>query len=461
MKGDVSRDTFDSGKGYSRVLQQQGRVVLDADLNEAGAIRLHRERMVLADIIGPHGGPAGVLGFAIKPQTRRGRVYDLHIGRGRYYVDGILCQNDPGDACGAPTPSVTYRDQPHRPRWAGHDPHLPEPPLLVYLDVWERHITYIQDPEIREPALGGPDTATRSQVIWQVKVWPLPDRATGDEQAWSAFQASRGTGSHFNPGCIRAEIGIASGSSPGAVVPGEPRFLGPEDHLYRVEVHRADPGRQVLAFKWSRDNGSVVYPVATVEGARVTLAPWASEDAIRLQAGDWIEIEDDGYALAGPEDAPAAGRTLWQVAHVEQATRQVRLAAAPPGTLGRDPGQHPLLRKWDQRAGEGHPLVGGAIEVALAEEGWHDLEYGLRIQFQKRGDYRPGYYWQIPARSGSGALLWPQALDPATGERVSRFRPPRGVFHHYAPLAILTGDGQVIDCRRAFQPLATPVSGRG
>ncbi len=41
---------------------------------------------------------------------------------------------------------------------------------LVYLDVWERHITALEDDYIREKALGGPDTATRTQVVWQVKI---------------------------------------------------------------------------------------------------------------------------------------------------------------------------------------------------------------------------------------------------------------------------------------------------
>jgi hypothetical protein len=457
MKGDISRDSFDPGKGYSRVLQQQGRVTLDADLNESQAIYLHRERTVLADIIGPHGGPAGALGFAIRPHMRRGRVYDLHIGPGRYYVDGILCRNEPGNACGAQTSFVSYRNQPYRPHPARRSNDLLECPLLVYLDVWERHITYIEDPEIREPALGGADTATRSQVIWQVKLWPLPERWVEGAQAWPVFQAWRRIGPDFRIGCMRADVARPSGSGAGTVAPASPRFLGPENHLYRVEVHRVHPDRQELAFKWSRDNGSVAYPVSAVEGALVTLAPWASEDAIRLQAGDWVEIEDDRYALLGPEQVVVTEETLFRVAHVEPSTRQVRLQKAPPAAFGQNLDEHPLLRRWDQKGNEEQALVGGAVEVRLAEEGWHDLEYGVRIQFQATGEYQPGYYWQVPARYDSGTLLWPRTLDPESGEPVSQFRPPPGVHHHYAPLAIVTHDGEVVDCRRVFQPLAEAV----
>ena len=63
MKGDFSRDTFDRHHHFSRVLMQQGRVLLDADWNEQTAIVLHYLRTLAADIIGPRGGPGD--GFKI------------------------------------------------------------------------------------------------------------------------------------------------------------------------------------------------------------------------------------------------------------------------------------------------------------------------------------------------------------------------------------------------------------
>ena len=82
---------------------------------------------------------------------------DFAIGTGRYYVDGVLCENES---------YVKYTGQPCLPNL---EPTGDER-SLVYLDVWERHITSIEDPDIREVALGGPDTATRAKVVWQVKV---------------------------------------------------------------------------------------------------------------------------------------------------------------------------------------------------------------------------------------------------------------------------------------------------
>ena len=50
---------------------------------------------------------------------------------------------------------------------------LPESggPHLVYLDVWEREVTYVEDPDLVENAVGV-DTTSRLQTAWQVRVLP-------------------------------------------------------------------------------------------------------------------------------------------------------------------------------------------------------------------------------------------------------------------------------------------------
>jgi len=40
MKADLTRDTFNPAKHYSRVMMQQGRVAVDADWNEQASILL-------------------------------------------------------------------------------------------------------------------------------------------------------------------------------------------------------------------------------------------------------------------------------------------------------------------------------------------------------------------------------------------------------------------------------------
>lgn len=165
MKGDYSRDTFDSRKHYRRVLMQQGRVQLDADWNEQVANLLHYVQSLARDVIGPYGaagdGPAFMIGADPNPPDKT-KFTDFSIGQGRYYVDGILCELNE---------RTSYYQQPDYPLDPTSDnDKLPEPPFLVYLDVWERHITTVEDPHIHEVALGEADTAARTQVVCQVKV---------------------------------------------------------------------------------------------------------------------------------------------------------------------------------------------------------------------------------------------------------------------------------------------------
>jgi hypothetical protein len=163
MKGDFSRLTFDPDKHYSGVLQQQGRVLLDADWNEERAIDDYRRAILGQDAIGPCGAPNYAPGF----ELTIGANGKLVIGKGHYYVDGILAEN------GA---DVTYDAQPDFPSPPAIDQLLAAAntaTAICYLDIWQRHITPLDDPHILEQALGGVDTTTRLKTIWQVKFLPV------------------------------------------------------------------------------------------------------------------------------------------------------------------------------------------------------------------------------------------------------------------------------------------------
>ena len=99
MKGDFSRLRFSPNKNYTSVLEQQGRVSLDADANEQCAINDYLRTTETVDVVGAVGGPVHDEGFEISV------VGDtIRIGKGRYYVEGILCEN---------AEPVFYADQPY------------------------------------------------------------------------------------------------------------------------------------------------------------------------------------------------------------------------------------------------------------------------------------------------------------------------------------------------------------
>src|SRR5439155_8984987 len=146
MNGDFTRLTFRPDRHYSSVRLQQGRVVLDADWNEQVDIGAHRDRTATRDVVGPCGAPLHDAGFALRPQAGTTDTWSGVIGAGRYYVDGTLCENEA---------DTLFGDQPDQPGAA-----LPSQTgtYVAYLDVWQRHLTALDQPNLREVALGGPDT---------------------------------------------------------------------------------------------------------------------------------------------------------------------------------------------------------------------------------------------------------------------------------------------------------------
>lgn len=474
MKGDFTRDTFDSAKHFSRVLMQQGRVQLDADWNEQAAILLRYLRSLAADLIGPHGGPKDNCGFEIIPDNTN----DFNIGHGRYYVNGILGENE--------------EQLPYTAQW--DDPLPDEKKLqnnqtyLVYLDVWERHITYIQDDSIREVALGGPDTATRAKVVWQVNVSQLENgtNCTGIEASWYDLLKKR---QPENRGKLKARAKLTEDTdlTDPCITPPEARYRGAENQLYRVEIHRSgnawdneDSGKADAAtFKWSRDNGSVVFPIRNIatggatDTTTITLEHLGRDTRFSLQEGDWVEIVDDDYVLQGRAEP------LLKVTVVDRVKIQVTLESTPSCEVGQGLTKHPLLRRWDHKGWDhkaGDPSKGG-LELqdgaAIIKEGtddnaWLNLEDGVQICFkpvppnngnEEKHLYRTGDYWLIPARTATGDVEWPQVSDDGP-----QAVPPDGVEHHYAPLAIISidgdGDGSVSvkdDCRNEIEPCGKPI----
>src|SRR6267378_1289771 len=421
MGGDFSRNTFDPSKHFSRVLMQQGRVQLDADFNEQPAILLHRLRLLARDLVGRHAGPADLPdSFEIAAINVSGANVprDFSIAPGRYYVEGILCENDAAaQYTSQPSFPVDDRDDPVALR----DSHN----YLVYLDAWERDVTYMEDPSIRDVALGGPDTSTRARVTWQVRVSELTseqarNQAASGEALLDEFLRSAGLDSITDP-----MLSVRASPDTG--------YTGLENQLYRVEVHGAGTAADVEAedegtatFKWSRDNGSVVFHIEEITGSELRLSDPAGTLNARLQVGDWVEVVDDARELRG------RALPLLQVTEIREGDRLVRLSDNVPRGVGGERALHPYIRRWDQRAEVGED---GTLPVVATEpDSWIEVEDGVQIKFSASGNYRTGDFWMIPARIATGGVEWPG--DPSR----PRFVTPHGIPHYYAPLAKLNID---------------------
>ncbi len=469
MQGDISRASFDPLHHFTRVLAQQGRVPTDADWNEQVAISRHHLRTVVADLLGPHAGPADACGFALvsdpavvptltddlgRPLSAE-RVAaldaklaggDLLIGQGRYYVHGLLAECDSW---------LTYGEQVGYP----FDDHSTiealrgQGAVLVYLDVWERHVAADEQPEILEVALGGSDTTTRAELAWQVRV------AGGDAPTCGDVA---GLVRDRHP-LLRARArGV--GSAPDLTPPGA-GYRGAENRLYRVEIHRGGHAAPVgsepagATFTWSRDNGSTSFAVvghSVLNGLVVLQLRSPRHDlGTALGPGDLVELVDDASTMRGVR-AP-----ILTVETIDIEVGSVVLTGAADAT-GSRPELHPILRRWDHGASDVALADDGAVivqQATLDDDLWIDLEDGVSVQFPAptpgaaAADYRAGDYWLVPARTATADVIWPS--ETVDGQLTALPRLPDGVIHYLAPLAVasLAADGSWTldsDCRRRF-----------
>lgn len=492
MSGDYSKDSFDALRDYAGVFLQQGRPVLDSDWNEMVAIFERRMRAGTVDTIGravvPRETPRGF-------EVRFGEG-GLEIGEGHFYLDGVLYQNHgranffgtdpaapdpvfdrarPATEAGFPDPEgvldemisppsgdyIRYDDQPYWPTPAP----LPDAGThLAYLVGWQRQVTPIQAPELLDPALGGVDTTTRLQSVWQVRVLPnvgtAATCATADENlpGWRELTA---------PSTARLTtdtVDIEDPEDPCLVPPTE-GYTGLENQFYRVEIHaRRDPdgdgdGQGAWGFKFSRENASVLSSVEAIaaDGESVTVGRIGRDEVLRFAPGDWVEITDDVR-----EFNHRSGQML-RIADVDPETREIEFetAIAPdliPTGVGDNTlaARHTRLIRWDQR---------GVIRLA-DETVWVDLdadgsdglipvpadgrpvvlESGITVSFGTApgpGTYREMDHWRFWARTA--------------GTQIQRLReaPPDGVQRHYARLGVINPNGGVEDCRIFWPPLFT------
>jgi hypothetical protein len=510
MKGDFSGDRFDSRKHFNRVLKQQGRVDLDADWNEQVAIWQHQLRTLIVDLCGPYGGPRDHCGFGIVdwnalPPAEQERLQkaglkpelgDFLVDAGRYYVDGLLVENE--------EPLLYVR----QPDWQGPKMAVGKV-YLAYLDVWERHITYIEDDSIREKALGGPDTTTRVKVTWQVKLLDTNPGADGD---------GRGTGG------ARAQIAALEAKLQGlqAQLEAEQQKERPNSRtVTRLNRDIPEVQGQIEALRASAEQPDEVLPAAEQTACDALLNPLRERQLGRMRARvEPVEVADDPCVLPPESRYRGLENHLYRVeVHRSSDNTQgkppsfkwsrengsvvtrwlgtegtlVRVASArgfeaghwveltddrdelqgEPGRLARvvtvegntltieaapawsSAMKNPKVRRWDQQANDEVTLDEGAIPLVpgTGEQGWVEIEDGIEVQFTA-GLYRTGDYWLIPARVVTGDIEWPTDND---GE--PHALPPHGIQHHYAPLARVqaTANDPFMsiqeDCRCRFAPL--------
>lgn len=312
---------------------------------------------------------------------------------GRMYVGGYPC--------------IQINDVLYSQQADPNDPPLKEPSTgirtdTVYLDVWTEPVTYVDDPEIRELALGGPDTSTRLRARHRVRVNQGGDLPAGD---------GRGLGT------------LATAGS----------YTGTANRFYRVEIDGAgDIG--AATFRWSEDNAS------TIQRVIAPIPPGSTkvvvEDAAAFHPGDKILIRKE-FGSERHVVASVFGNVISL-----QAPTGAQLAALPAAALDGafatfSLADRPMVQRWNDynvpiALDAGDPTISGPIS----------LNDGVQVRFGGRA-MRVGDYWNFRTRYLAGDAA--SGIDPDARIEPLSYQSPRGVIHHYARLAVLTRDAASSD----------------
>lgn len=439
MPGDYTRRTFQPLRDHVGVYEQQGRVRLDANLNELVDLLDRRLRATSLDTLGRAVVPASTPdGFEV---TIAGA--GLEIGPGRAYVDGILVDNHGRSRDGLVNPAydptleevrgtgrIPFDRQPYVPETAAWAPPVPTTGVhLAYLDVWHRERTWVEDASLLDPALYGIDTATRRQVVWQVKVHDLhgdhaitcdtPDAAV---PGWAAV---------IRPSAARLStqaVGVPAVTDPCAIPPAG-GYRGVENRLYRIQIFDGGP-TGTATYSMSRDNASLASPVTVINGTELSVVRPGRDQIIRFATGDWVEITDDDRELNG---VPGE---LAKVQSVDDTRGVVTVTAAPAGPFNiADPiGVNTRIRRWDRPQGSATALQTVAVGPVVLEDG---VQITLSLDPAiAGGTFRSGEAWVFSVRTADGSV---EQLVEA---------PPITPIHHIVRLAVIDLDaGTVNDCR--------------
>ena len=465
MGADLSRIRIDSLLDFAGVQLQQGKVVLDADFNELVAVLDRRLRAAASDILG-RSTVSSTTPDAFKITATAGA---LSIGKGRLYVDGLLAENhgaastDPARKLFDPLlAEATFAD----PVAYAAQPYLPSPPALpkagrhlVYLDVWERDVTYLERPALVEVALGV-DTTSRSQTVWQVRAL---DADAGNADCASDDKDLAGWAELTAPSTGRLTTGtfdLPPEQDP-CELPPTGGYRGLENQTYRVEIH--DPGQagtsgKGATFKWSRENASVGSRVASIVSAtELELQTLGRDDVLRFNSGDWVEIIDDVRELSqrcGEIRRITINESARRIAFTPALPADMLPAAFPNADF--PSARNMRVRRWDQKkkvlrvgTGGSTPVfqdldagTTGVIDVPAAGTILL-LENGVTVSFALTGakGFKAGDFWVFAARTADASV---ELLDNA---------PPRGIHHHHERLAMWdVAANAVTDCRHPWPP---------
>ena len=500
MPGDRSRRTDGLRDSYTGVVAQQGRVTLDRDFNAEHGYLAGRIEAEACDVIGPCGTPDN--GFAIgilqtsppsppfwsppaplsPPAEHLG---DFLIGPGTMYVGGQRAVLEPRPA-GHPV-TYSYFDQPDliaRETNSVVEVIRSRGRELVFLALTEQEVGAVEDPDLLEVALGGPDTTQRLRLLHQIRRETVqgPDCTTAWDEAVALWHARDGL--ILDARTMRlwpeARLLVSFSGTGGASNPCDPiaqnGYLGAENQTIRVQISDTGTGGSPSGqakLLWGYDNASFEYRATplTSNPAMLTISPLPPDSFHIPQAGQAVEILRTVAVLGSEPDMtdPTGQRAITRC--VARPTGVVRRLTQPYGPV--TPGDPTSCIVLDEalpaefladttplflRVWQSEIAFDASGDTVLLTDDVTGASTGVEvtISLQKGDVLTLGAYWLLAVRPTTPQAVYPERL-------LSPPQPPDGPRLWACPLAVIDWanieNPTITDCRIPFDPL-TGVTGR-
>lgn len=299
MGSDRARISFDRTREYRSLVAQQGRVTLEADVNEQAVIVSEALRLETVDLIGPTGTPDD--GYVVSIDANG----DIIVGPGIMYVGGWRMRF---------TQPVAINNQ---PEWIDQPLFTVEKRsrgnYVIGLLVSEQEVQAVEDQALREVALGGPDTTARTRLMQHIVSVPTKDDSCAAVlKDWDSVLKPLGLA--LNPYTFALDFNAAlevsfyppAGPVDPCCPPAQGGYLGSDNQLVRVTVVDYDPKAHTGHLLWGWNNASFLYRAAlvdpTADPAVLTLSPAPVDSAHTPQLNQVVEILRSTMVLGNPAD---------------------------------------------------------------------------------------------------------------------------------------------------------------
>jgi hypothetical protein len=445
MGSDRARVTYDPRQQYRSVVMQQGRVTLEADWNEAQQITEEEIRREALDIVGSCGTPDD--GYrVVLPTSPVTPPYDFSVTDGTMYVGGLRAHV---------YESVQYsnqqdwRDYSSDPDWV--DPsNTPPPNEFVYLFLREQEVSAVEDSDLKDIALGGPDTAQRTRVLQRI----VRVGCTGTDCTSGLFAAERNwqnEGLHFDAADMRLkswgglEVRFSNQAQEKNLCQPQAQggYLAPDNQLIRVQITCNDP-KKGLKFVWGFDDASFLYKVQVDPGnpQQLNLQTIPVDAEHQPASNQAVEVLPTAADLPnGGVVAATSGIVFTLNDNYDPDSQSIQVPTGVTLPTGyATPPEQLFLRVWQEEvtfdAGNAYPLGTTGVTVTLRTQNNHKFHIGD--------------YWMFAVRPATPQTVYPERYQ-------NGFQPPEGPRLWACPLGVISWSGTTgtlaSDCRNQFTNL--------